>query len=296
MTEGFGKRSFNPSNAGSLIDLKAELLTKKQSAKKQAGGLGGAEISKASVLTLTKQEKSANAEKAQCRQDRIKKHEELIRKEESEHDQQRKTMEEKARIYERMTKGEEIVYGDGSKAEFLVNFDVKHRRRYSSDSEDERSDEDRKERDRSPTPPLIQHYDPSGEKTRTFGPSHVPLPADEDERQKKIKELKEMSEKTDKTRQKRKKHLDAKKRADREKVKKFRARLNLSPLPSTSEEESEAEVDQEDSAGPSTEAPMEPAEKRLRYGIREWDNEKFGYNMWLQKQRDKRDDDFRPSY
>jgi hypothetical protein len=56
-----------------------------------------------------------------------------------ERERQRNTMEEKARLYERMTNGEELVYGDGSKAEFLVNFDAKQRRRDDdSGSEDER--------------------------------------------------------------------------------------------------------------------------------------------------------------
>jgi hypothetical protein len=39
---------------------------------------------------------------------------------------------------------------------------------------------------------------------------------------------------------------------------------------------------------------MEPEEKRQRFGIREWDNEKYGYNTWIQKERDVRDNEFAP--
>lgn len=96
--------------------------------------------------------------------------------------------------------------------------------------------------EREPTPPpSIRHYDPTEEKGRVFGPSHIPLPQNEDERQQKIKELKEASAKTSDIRQKRKKQLTEQKRAEREKLKRFRARLDLSPLPSTSEEEDNEE-------------------------------------------------------
>lgn len=46
-------------------------------------------------------------------------------------------MEEKSRLYDRMTNGEEVVYEDGSRAEFLVNFDVKRRTREKDHSSDE---------------------------------------------------------------------------------------------------------------------------------------------------------------
>lgn len=97
------------------------------------------QVGKSSVLTLTNKEKAAKAEQSQRRQDRIRQHEDLIRKETEERERQRRTMEEKTRLYDRMTNGEELVYGDGSKAEFLVNFDVKQRRQNEdSGSEDER--------------------------------------------------------------------------------------------------------------------------------------------------------------
>lgn len=243
-------------------------------------------------MTLTKQEKSAKEEKSQQRRERIRRHEEAMLKESAETERRRKTMEEKAQLYERMTGGEQIVYDDGSKAEFLVNFNIKKRELETrSDSEDD--DESRK---RTPPPPLIQHYNPSEEKGRILGPSHAPLPLNnEEERSKKIQEIKDMSKKTDDVRKRRKKQLDEKKRAEREKSKKFRAKHNLSPLSSTSEEESETEEVVASQPSSSTKV-LEPDEKRMRYGVREWDEEKWGHNRWLKKQRDERDDEFRPCY
>jgi hypothetical protein len=83
-------------------------------------------------------------------------------------------------------------------------------------------------------------------------------------------------------------------------LKKFRAKLNLSPLPSTSEEESEEEI-----PGPSLNdiplpPPVEkpepsPPEKKPKYGVnREWDEGKDGFGRWIEKLRDERHDDFRP--
>jgi hypothetical protein len=174
-------------------------------------------------------------------------------------------MEEKSKIYDRLTQGDEITYQDGSKAEFLVNFNMKRH------EEDRYSDEE--DQQRIPAPPLILHYDPTEEKGRIFGPSHNPLPQDEEERAQKIQELKDMSKQTETTRKRRKKQFDEKKRAERDKLKKFRAKHNLSPLPSTSEE---SEVEEE--AQSSTPTVTEPVEKKVRYGIREWDDGKIGYN------------------
>lgn len=237
---------------------------------------------------MTKKEKLAKEEKSQRRQERIRINEDLIRKEEAEREKQRRVMDEKSKLYERMKNGEEVVYDDGSRAEFLVNFHMKKRELEDKDSDSDSDNKDRKER--LPTPPLIQHYDHSEEKGRIFGPSHAPLPQNEEERLKKIKELKEMSKQTDDVRKRRKKQLGDKKRAEREKLKKFRAKHNLSPLESTSEESEE----EEPSTSIDNKASPEPEEKKIRLGIREWDTEKLGYNKWIQKERDERDSDFRP--
>jgi hypothetical protein len=68
----------------------------------------------------------------------------------------------------------------------------------------------------------------------------------------------------------------------------------MSPLPSTSEESEGEEDEQKPETSSATTNNLEPAEKRIKYGIREWDEEKGGYNRWIQKQRDERDDEFKP--
>lgn len=61
------------------------------------------------------------------RTQRIRQNEEQIRKEEQQRANQKRILEQKAMIYERMAKGERLVYEDGKEAEFLVDFHSKKR-------------------------------------------------------------------------------------------------------------------------------------------------------------------------
>lgn len=73
---------------------------------------------------------------------------------------------------------------------------------------------------------MIIHYDPTEEKGRVFGASHVPLPTmDEDARAKKISELKSMTDETNRERLKRKKQRDEQKTEERRRVNQLRKRL-----------------------------------------------------------------------
>ncbi|KAI6242908.1 PLD phosphodiesterase domain-containing protein [Aphelenchoides fujianensis] len=248
MSDESGKKILRPAHSAALIDLKAEFLTRKRDAKRAQLGHNDVHLAKTGVLTITKQEKAVQKEKQERRRQTIEHRADLLRKEEAERERQRKTMEEKSRLYERMTNGEEVTYEDGTRAD-----------------------------------------------GRTYGPSHLHLSQNEEERAKKIDELKNISKQTDSVRHKRKKQLDEKKRAAREKTKRLRAKLNLPPLESTSEESEEDET-----PGPSLdEIPLPPStskpEEKKKFGYaREWDAGKDGYNRWLTRERDKRDDDFRP--
>jgi hypothetical protein len=72
---------------------------------------------------------------------------------------------------------------------------------------------------------LIIHYDPTEEKGRVFGASHVILPTNEEAREKKITELKSMTEETNKERLKRKKQRSAKKEEERRRLNRLRQRF-----------------------------------------------------------------------
>ncbi|KAI6172045.1 hypothetical protein M3Y98_00929500 [Aphelenchoides besseyi] len=295
------KKPIQAGNAASLLDLKAEFFNRKRDAKR-AQLTSGVQIGKVGVLTVTKHEKAARREKQERRRQNIERCADLVRKEEAERDRQRKTMEEKAKLYDKMTNGEEVLYDDGTRAEFLVNFHAKKREIEDADDNsrsprrDERPDDEPGTSRREKTPPLILHYDHTEDKGRIFGPSHLPLSHNEDERSQEIKELKNMTKETEVIRKKRKKQMDEKKRAEREKAKRLRVKLNLPPISSSSEEsESDAEI-----PGPSLDdIPLPTAastiEKPVKYGSsREWDKEKFGHNRWISQQRDKRDEDFAP--
>lgn len=311
-------------NVAALYDLKAEFLNRKKTARQSlATSTSVHNVAKKGVLTLTNKERNAKEAKKMERTARIKGMEEGIRKEEEERERQRKVLEEKAKIYERMSKGETIVNEDGKDVEFLVNFSVKKREIEVSDKlfhiyitifhvqeaeEEERRKKELRNSQRSrfedkedhydypEETPILLRYDPSEEPGRVYGASHIPLSRDEDERQAKIKELKDISKETETVRRKRKKELDDKKRAEKEKVRRFRQRLNLSPLPSTSEEEeSEDEV-----PGPSLEdiplpPTLPPIEKPAytKYGDKDYSEERR-YTMWKQKEQDKRDQEFAP--
>ncbi|CAD5215935.1 unnamed protein product [Bursaphelenchus xylophilus] len=293
-------------NIASLYALRAELLTKKNQVKSIGLTRKTLDIGKHSILTISKKDKELKEDGKKRRLARIEKLASEIRKEEEERERRKKVLEEKAKIYERLTSGERLVNEDGRDVEFLVNFNVKKREieeRREKEEEDREQKRSRFEEDEIEVPEieperLFDRYNPMEEPGRLFGPSHAVLPTGEEERTEKIKEIKDMSKKTEETRAKRKKILTEKKRAEKEKLQKFRARMNLSPLPSTSEESEE----EYDVPGPSlADIPLPPEPQKAApvpknqtsYGIREWDEGKW-YRKWKEDQERRRDDEFAP--
>uniref|UniRef100_A0A915CN94 Nucleolar complex protein 2 homolog n=1 Tax=Ditylenchus dipsaci TaxID=166011 RepID=A0A915CN94_9BILA len=288
-TPGPSKPILHTSDINSLLDLKTEYLLRKKAAVSKISATNGVNKTKSNILAITKQEKKAKSDMQEARKSRIKENEDLLLKEEEERIRREKILREKTAIYDRMSKGEsELVYEDGTSAEFLVNFhekkkELEEKAHLASIYPQANTASDSQQNELAN--PLIVHYDHTEEKGRVFGASHVPLSnMDEDERQRNIDEIKKLSEETAVNRAKRKKVLDARKTADRDRLNRIRARKGL-PLLEPSDEEEEEQP--ETAVMPSLEdIPLPPPEdepkkavekKKPRYGVREWDKEKVGY-------------------
>lgn len=115
-------------DVGSFLDLKAEFIKRRDAAlegKKAShiySNLTPKTNCKKNILAITKEEKRAKQELSTRRSQRIQQNEEEIRKEEQQRTRQQQILEQKALIYERMSRGEKLVYEDGREAEFLVDF------------------------------------------------------------------------------------------------------------------------------------------------------------------------------
>jgi len=193
----------------SFLDLKTEFLTRRQVATGKNYPAKYVHKTKNNILSITREEKNDRKEISALRSVRIKKKEELLQNETAERQRQRRILENKATIYERMSKGENLVYEDGKSADFLVNFEAKKRELEELQSRDIFQSECEQA---VIEPPLIVHFDHTEDKGRVFGASHVPLPfLDEESRQKTISELKDMTVQTNLERAKRKKIRNVKK-------------------------------------------------------------------------------------
>ncbi|CAD5211592.1 unnamed protein product [Bursaphelenchus okinawaensis] len=287
---------YKATNLSSLYSLRSEVIKRKNIAKAKSSAVT-VDISKKSIFTINKKDKQLKEENKKQRQERINKLSAELKKEEEDATRRKKVLEEKAKIYERLTSGEQLVNEDGRDVDFLVNFNVKKRELEEEREREKEKNEQKDEPEDLPqtSTPLVDRYNPLEEPGRLFGPSHAFLPTNEEDRVNKIKEIKDMSKQTEATRQKRKKLLSDKKRMDREKLKKFRARMNLSPLPSTSEE-SEEETTEAEPQYLDIPLPPEPVPSKSNqtsYGIREWDEGKY-YRKWKEEQEQKRDEEFAP--
>ncbi|KAI1720016.1 coiled-coil domain-containing protein [Ditylenchus destructor] len=312
---GPSKPVLHTHDISSLLDLRTEFLHRKKAAVAQnAAASPLVNKSKNNILAVTKQETKAKDEQREARQARIRLNGEQLRKEEAERIRRQKILEEKASIYEKMTTGKsQLVYDDGSTAEFLVNFEQKKREIENRETEKSGSANIRDdERDKSikeplqPANPLVVHYDPTEDRGRMFGASHVPLPfMDEEKRQEKIEELKQLTEETNRNRAKRKKAIDEMKVKEREAINRLRFRKGLPPLEFSDEEEDKEENEPSADTVNLDEIPLPvestlesteevPPEKKKKYGVREWDRGKVGYTRWITKQREERDEEFRP--
>uniref|UniRef100_A0A914HH15 Uncharacterized protein n=1 Tax=Globodera rostochiensis TaxID=31243 RepID=A0A914HH15_GLORO len=306
-------------NVSSFLDLQSEFIKRRDAAIAGRQTQSPLEFvhrsTRNNILAISKEEKKTKTEVATQRTQRIRQNEEAIRKEEQQRAKQLQILQKKAAIYDRMAKGERLVYEDGKEAEFLVDFHAKKReledeeRNKPSSSSAAAWDENGDESLRPESPPLIVHYDHSEDKGRVFGASHVPLPTmDEDAREQKIKELKTMSEETHRIRAKNKRQKSEEEAEERRRLNRVRARIGLEPIPSSDEEDNIANEPPEvagiplppapsaiEGGGADAKAVAGPAEKRpRRLGVREWDRGKIGCMRWVEEQRDEREDEFAP--
>lgn len=272
-------KSLKTKNVSAFLDFKTIVL---QHSKKSTNASSSSvplvnKTRKNLFVDPTKEEKKARKE----RKEFLKESERVLKaEEEAKLQEQKRRMEEKAKMYERLKRGEQPVYEDGSKPEFLVDFD-RRRSRSRSRSRSPLPDRSRQDfymdhgrkrsrsRSRSPLPgkskgsavgfdydsnqyyepepgPSVPrqmevYYNPDEEKDRFFGAAHIPLPQETEARQKKIDELLQMSIKTAEARVSFKNKEKQEKKEERAKINFMRQLIGESPLPSEDEEEEEEE-------------------------------------------------------
>jgi len=284
-------------DTSSLLDLQAEYLKRKKAVSSSFTSCPEKYVNKPknNILALTKEEKRAKQEISEKRFQRIKQNEDILRKEEFDRGRQRKILEHKEKIYNRMSNGESLTFDDGKSADFLVDFTMKKKEMEKNDlvAQKESNDSEVVE----DMNPLVVHYDPTEERGRVFGPSHVPLPIfNEDARQKKIAELKEMTVQTRIERSKHRKVQNEKKAEERRRLNRIRTENGLPPMESSSESEDDTQEEVPNSSTLKTPidvptlAPQPPKKPK----VREWDRGKIGHMKWINSQRDEREDEFKP--
>uniref|UniRef100_A0A914ZD53 Uncharacterized protein n=1 Tax=Panagrolaimus superbus TaxID=310955 RepID=A0A914ZD53_9BILA len=287
-------KSRRKANITSFADLQTEILYRSRVSAETNFADGEINRTKNNILQMTKAEKQAKDKTSLARKERIQKAADAVRKEDEDYQLRKRTMEEKAKLYERLKSGERLVYEDGTKPDYLVDFDRRERspsppRRSQSPRQRSRSRSPRdRDRDEAPPPrPLIVHYDPSEDKGRIFGAAHVPLPQDEDERQKKIAELEALTLATFETRQRRKKERSVEERAKRERLNFIRELKGLPPLESSDEEEEDhpgANIDLSSIPLPADpDAERRAEEERKKKFEREWDRGKMRDMQWVKR-------------
>lgn len=284
MHNGREKHHLTTSDASSLFDLKGELYRKKIEQRNRASNHSVPSTSKKSVLTIRKEEKKVQNDESRKRQERIK---ELEREMEEERQRAQKILEEKSAIYNKLSSGNSLLNEDGQHVEFLVDFDAKKRQ-----MEKEKMEEKKAEAESSGQ--IEVHFAPN-EEQRVYGVSHVNFSAVEKKRQEQMKALLEMSKQTEADRQKRRAALDKREQERIERLNKIRKRKGL---PEIVPEPKTPEIPQWDESSlldiPLPEESKSLAEKKTKFGIREWDRGKVAYSNWISNERDKRDEEFAP--
>lgn len=252
------------------------------------------------MLSTKKEEKERQARKDESRKLRIEKNERAVRREEDEARLMaaQQKLREKSELYDRMQEGNVVLANlDDTPVEFLVDFGTKKRR-----IEEERAWERERYREQEEAAPIgfgrapiPEHYHHS-EEQRVYGTSHMRLSLNENKRKEEIEKLLEMSKKTDMDKAKKKeteKHRDI---LRREKLNKLRAKHGLELLPEIVEPVAvpASQIDLNSIPLPGQKETPEERHARLMKSDREWDRGKGHYTTWIEKQRDERDDEFRP--
>lgn len=117
-------------DVASFMDLQTEFIRRRDAAltnKPNSSDYSQNYVHKTknNILAISKEEKRSKEEIKTRRTQRIKENEELMQKELQQRQRQKQILEQKAAIYDRMSRGEKLVYEDGKEAEFLVDFHSK---------------------------------------------------------------------------------------------------------------------------------------------------------------------------
>uniref|UniRef100_A0A8R1HSR3 Uncharacterized protein n=1 Tax=Caenorhabditis japonica TaxID=281687 RepID=A0A8R1HSR3_CAEJA len=289
-----GPKKLATGETSSIFNLKNEYLKRKDQLGTNVKATGSHVSGKSNVLSTKKEEKERLAQEAEDRKLRISKLQKELNHEEAERMRKsRDKLREKAELYDRMADGKVVLADrDDTPVDFLVDFGSKKRRR-----EEERAEERERHREieeAAPTgfgrAPVPEHYHHS-EEQRVYGTSHMRLSLNTNKRKEEIETLLEMSKKTDTDLAKKRAGDEEREKNKREKINRMRAKYNLEPLP---EPAPPPKVDLDAIPMPGLQETPEERHARRMKSDREWDRGKGLYTTWIEKQRDDRDDEFRP--
>ncbi|CAD6186425.1 unnamed protein product [Caenorhabditis auriculariae] len=269
----------------SIFALKNEFLKKRNALIKTK--LPDAYVAgKSNVIAMKKEEKTVLLSEKAARAKRIKENEDAIRREENEKfAAANQKLKEKAELYDRLKEQNVVLHNsDNSPIEFMVDFNAKKRQKEAEKEREEEEGPIRRGRE-----PSIERYH-HAEEQRVYGVSHMRFSSNEEKRSEEIKELLDMSKKTLEERNKRKMQQAEKEKLRRAKIAKLRAAAGLPEK----EPSPEPEVNLEEIPIPAPHETPEQRHERLIKSDREWDRGKGRYTTWIEKQRDERDDEFKP--
>ncbi|CAB3408917.1 unnamed protein product [Caenorhabditis bovis] len=286
-----GPKRLAADEVSSIFTLKNEMYKKKNTIIKSNFDKGYV-AGKSSLLTTKKEEKEAQEKESRERRARIEKNEQGWKREEEEaFNRAQEKLKEKAKLYERLAEGHVVIeQSDNQPVEFMVDFSSKKRQV----EEEKKAERDRYREieegpstsfGRAPVPERFHH----NEEQRVYGVSHIRLSANEEKRREEIQNLLNFSKKTNEERKKLKIEKDEKEAKRREKINKLRIKKGLPPYPSP-----EPEPNLDEIPIPEPHETPEQRHARLMKSNREWDRGKGLYTQWIEKQRDDRDDEFRP--
>ncbi|KAF1770058.1 hypothetical protein GCK72_001875 [Caenorhabditis remanei] len=295
-----GPKKLTTGESSSLFKLKNELLKRKDrlDGQHRVKNTGTHVSGKSNILSTKKEEKERQTREAEVRNVRMAKNERILRREEDEERLRsaQQKLREKSELYERMQEGKVVLANpDNTPVDFLVDFGTK-KRRIDEEREAER-ERFREQEMAAPVgfgrAPIPEHYHHS-EEQRVFGTSHMRLSLNENKRREDIEKLLEMSKKTDEEKEKLKSEKKKKDAERRQRINNMRVRNGLAPLPSPPATPPPPEIDLDSIPMPGLKETPEERHARLMKSDREWDRGKGMYTTWIAKERDERDDEFRP--
>uniref|UniRef100_A0A1I7T854 Coiled-coil domain-containing protein 174 n=1 Tax=Caenorhabditis tropicalis TaxID=1561998 RepID=A0A1I7T854_9PELO len=296
-----GPKLLSTGETSSLFKLKNEFLKRKDRLEQQRiiKATGTHVAGKSNILSTKKEERERQAREDEARSVRMAKNERALRREE---DAERllaakHKLTEKSELYDRMQEGHVVLANpnDDTPIDFLVDFGTKKRRIDEERAADRERYREQEEAapvgfGRAPIPDQYHH----SEEQRVYGTSHMRLSMNQNKRKDEIEKLLEMSKKTDIAKAKQKEEKKKKEAIKRANLNKLRIKNGLEPLPEREPTPPPPEIDLDSIPLPGQKETPEERHARLMKSDREWDRGKGHYTTWIEKQRDERDDEFRP--